>query len=269
MEETVIRGGDQAARDVNGISEFLAQRDFYDLTPEAVAKGLGGPADLLILMGGSIASGCVLAAEAFLAGVAKTLMIAGGAGHTTQALRDTVAARYPDVETRGRAEADLIGEMFEKHYGLPRAGVIFENRSANCGENADFALDTAKARGLVPRTVILMQDSSMQRRMSASFQKAWAGTGARFYGYAAHVPRVESRDGRLRYVGERPWGMWPLERFLKLILGEIPRLKDSPSGYGPLGKGFIPHVDIPDAVLEAFDRLAEVFPDFIRPAWKG
>ena len=269
MEEMGVPGGERIARDMNVLSRYLAQRDFATLTPEAVTAVLGDRADLLILMGGSIASGCELAASAFLSGVADRLMIVGGAGHTTQALRDTVHQRYPDVETEGRAEAQLIAEMFEKHYGIPRPRVILEDRSKNCGENAIFALDVAKAHGLTPRTVVLMQDSSMQRRMDLSFRKSWAGTGARFFGYAAHVPEVISENGELRYTGAQPWGMWPFARFLTLILGEIPRLRDDADGYGPRGKNFIAHADIPDAVLPAFDRLALAFPHLVRPAWMG
>ncbi len=261
--------GPSAAADVNRVSGYLAQRDFSALTRAAVSAALGRPADLLILMGGSIAAGCEAAARAYRSGVAERFMIVGGAGHTTQALRDAVHARYPDVETRGRAEADLIADMFERHYGLRRSEMILENQSANCGENAVNALAAARERGLRPETVILMQDSAMQRRMHFSFEKAWRGEGARFYGYAAHVPRVAAREGVLAFEGEIPWGMWDVERFLTLILGEIPRLHDTPEGYGPRGKGFIAHCDVPDDVLEAFSRLARAFPDRVRPAWRA
>ena len=118
--------GPSAAADVNRISRYLAQRDFPELTRPAVAAALGRPADLLILMGGSIAAGCEAAVRAYQSGVAERFMIVGGAGHTTQALRDVVRERYPDVETQGRAEADLIADLFEKHYGLPRDGLILE-----------------------------------------------------------------------------------------------------------------------------------------------
>ncbi len=264
-----LRDARRTARDVNRLSAFLAERDFAALTKEAVVAALGKPADLLILMGGSIGSGCEAAAAAYRGGAAKQLMIVGGAGHTTQALRDSVNGRYPDIPTKGRAEADLIADMFEAHLGIPRAEVLLETASANCGENAAFALRVARESALDPEKVILMQDSSMQRRMRHSFEKAWGGTRARFYGYAAHVPVVEEWDGALRYAGAQPWGMWPLKRFLSLILGEIPRLHDTPAGYGPEGKGFISHCDVPEDVLAAFSRLSADFPGDVRPAWRG
>jgi fructose-specific component phosphotransferase system IIB-like protein len=50
--------GPSAAADVNRVSGYLAQRVFSALTRAAVSAALGRPADLLILMGGSIAAGC-------------------------------------------------------------------------------------------------------------------------------------------------------------------------------------------------------------------
>jgi uncharacterized SAM-binding protein YcdF (DUF218 family) len=100
--------------------------------------------------------------------------------------------------------------MFERHYGLRRSEMILENQSANCGENAVNALAAARERGLRPETVILMQDSAMQRRMHFSFEKAWRGEGARFYGYAAHVPRVPRGRACWPLRGRSPGacGMW-------------------------------------------------------------
>lgn len=48
-------------------------------------------------------------------------------------------------------------------------------------------------------------------------------------------------------------------RFCELLVGEITRLKDDVNGYGPKGKGFIGHVDVPDGVLEAGRRVKEAF----------
>lgn len=46
-----------------------------------------------------------------------------------------------------------------------------------------------------------------------------------------------------------------MDRFLELILGEVPRLRDDKHGYGPEGKGFIPHVDIPNQVEQSWELL--------------
>jgi hypothetical protein len=45
--------------------------------------------------------------------------------------------------------------------------------------------------------------------------------------------------------------MWPLDRYVSLLLGELPRLTD----YGPAGRDFIAQVDVPTEVQQAADHL--------------
>lgn len=49
-----------------------------------------------------------------------------------------------------------------------------------------------------------------------------------------------------------------LDRYMQLIMGEIPRLKDDINGYGPKGNGFIEHVDIPYSVEESYSKLGNI-----------
>ena len=60
--------------------------------------------------------------------------------------------------------------------------------------------------------------------------------------------------------------MWDVERYMTLLMGEIPRLTDGEGGYGPKGKGFIAHVDVPQSVREAFEQLRGAFSDRVRAA---
>jgi hypothetical protein len=46
-----------------------------------------------------------------------------------------------------------------------------------------------------------------------------------------------------------------MERFLALILGEVRRLRDDENGYGPRGRSFLPHVEIPEPVIESYKRV--------------
>ncbi len=48
------------------------------------------------------------------------------------------------------------------------------------------------------------------------------------------------------------------------MLGEIPRLRDDEKGYGPRGRGYIVHVDVPEEVLAAYERLQRNFPSLTR-----
>ncbi|EIY0006856.1 YdcF family protein, partial [Salmonella enterica] len=50
-------------------------------------------------------------------------------------------------------------------------------------------------------------------------------------------------------------GIWTVARYLSLIAGELPRLRDDETGYGPRGKDFIIHVDIPRDVETAWQVL--------------
>ena len=60
--------------------------------------------------------------------------------------------------------------------------------------------------------------------------------------------------------------MWDIDRYVNLLMGEIPRLKDDENGYGPKGKNFIAHVDIPETVYDAFKQLKAVYGDITREA---
>ena len=46
--------------------------------------------------------------------------------------------------------------------------------------------------------------------------------------------------------------------------GEVPRLRDDEQGYGPRGRGFIAHVDVPDDVEAAHASLLAAHPDWGR-----
>ena len=66
--------------------------------------------------------------------------------------------------------------------------------------------------------------------------------------------------------------MWPMDRYISLLMGEIPRLRDDIDGYGPLGKNYIAHVDLPSSVEVAFARLLKEYGGSVRqanPAYKS
>ena len=59
-------------------------------------------------------------------------------------------------------------------------------------------------------------------------------------------------------------GVWEVDRFISLLLGEILRLRDDANGYGPCGKDFIDHVDIPAEVEAAWGRLSQRYAHLLR-----
>ena len=93
----------------------------------------------------------------------------------------------------------------------------------------------------------------MQRRMDAGLRLHSPET--RIINYAAYRANVVVKDGSLAYSDDIS-GMWTIDRYASLLISEIPRLRDDSNGYGPRGKGFIAHVDIPDEVEAAFGLLS-------------
>jgi len=211
-------------------------------------------ADALLFFGGSVAGGIDTAAELFRAGWADRLILVGGQGHTTDTLRQIVHERYPQIETAGKPEAEIFRELLWLRHGLSPDAL--ETQSTNCGNNVTNALALMKALGYPVNRLIVMQDASMQRRMAAGFAKY---SSARIIQYASWRSPVVVKDGRLAFLDEDPWGLWTVERFADLLLGEIPRLMDDEKGYGPRGTGFIAHVDIPADVRQAHHLLQKQY----------
>lgn len=250
---------------VNIISEFLAKRDVPALNGEELRKKYGvSQADLLILFGASILHGCKFAAGVFKQGIAKRMMIAGGEGHTTVTLRQTIHSKYPEIETEGRAEADIIAAYLEKKQGI--TGCLTERTSTNCGNNVANALKVVEEAGLNPRHIIILQDSSMQRRMDAGFKKMWAHKHVEIINFASYRAKVTVAQDALCFEDSSIEGLWSMEHYINLQMGEIPRLTDTDGGYGPKGKGYIAHVDIPPEVQEAFEWLKSHYSSSVREA---
>jgi uncharacterized SAM-binding protein YcdF (DUF218 family) len=224
---------------INTLVRFCARRDVAELTPSA----LGGVADVAILFGGSILAGGDVFAAAMRAGVARRYMIVGGRGHTTDALRSVLG------DDSGLSEAALFDGYLRQRYGL--AADLLEQESTNCGDNVTNALDLLRAEGITHERLVLVQDATMQQRMDAGFRLHAPAT--RIVNYAAYRTFV---DDALEYV-DPPSGMWPLDRYVALLMGEIPRLTDDAGGYGPAGRGFIAHVEVPAAVRHAAADLAK------------
>ncbi|MGZ0147593.1 YdcF family protein [Kribbella sp. WER1] len=214
------------------IARYLARRDPVD-TP-----------DLVVLMGSAILESVEVAAEAARR-YDVPVLVSGGIGHSTRYLDEAVRRRGLDVAT-GRPEAHVFRDLLIES-GIER--ITIEDRSTNCGENADF---TRRLLG-TPRTLLLIQDPTMQRRTHACFERAFADLPGTTL--ASHAPLVPWIGPDHVSAGPGAAEIWSRDRFLSLLLGEIHRL--SPDGYGPNGRNFIGHVDIPPEVLAAYNRLLD------------
>lgn len=254
---------EKTAERFNKLGRFCARRDIPELCKAALRQSLGiDTADVLVLFGGSIAGGLDIAAQGWLNGVARHLILAGGHGHTTQSLRQTIAQAVPEISTAEKTEAEMMAAYLQLKYGI--SGALLEKESTNCGNNVTNVLALLAEHTINVRNMIIMQDGTMQQRMDAGFRK-YAPT-LQIINFAVYQAELTAVDDRLCYKTEPLWGMWDVEQYIRLLMGEMPRLSDNAAGYGPKGCNYIAHVDIPEEVWRAFEILKESYGSYIRVA---
>lgn len=259
------------AEDLNLVATFLAADDFAGMEPtsQSLEVSLGvRVAEVLVLLGNSVLHTAEHAFGAIKRGLARRLLICGGRGHSTHFLYDALGAdpNYQSMAIEGRSEADLLTAVASRFHGVDRTLIITETESSNCGENARFAQRTLDQAGMASERILLVQDPTMQRRSAATFAKMWQEQGRplKIAHYPTFVPHVRAEANGLAFADPEIKGLWPMERFVSLLLGEIPRLRDDEHGYGPKGRGFIDHVEIPAELLAAHARVASLFPTLVR-----
>ncbi|WP_025885358.1 YdcF family protein [Asaia prunellae] len=196
--------------------------------------------DLICLAGNGVLA-CVDHAARLARHHGCLLLITGGVGHSTAPLMAALATRLNCALSTlaGLSEAELVARLIIADALVAPDQIILETRSTNTGENAAFTRDTLDERGLTPHNVVLIQDPLLQRRTEATFRHVWRDTQTRFFSSPPFVPRLGDTQTT---------EAWADERYLSLLLGEIPRLRDDAQGYGPKGQGFIGHVEIPDFI---------------------
>ena len=251
------------ATDINTLGAFCGRRDLSALTRERLLAQYGfDQADVMVLFGGSVLAGGDLLADAMACGVARTYVIVGGEGHTTETLRQRVHEDYPAIETAGQPEAVVFQRYLKAVHG--RQADYLETSSTNCGNNITNLLALLREKGVPHHSVVLCQDATMQNRMDAGMRK-YAPPDTVIVNCATYAARVVAAGEELAYAAPI-YGMWTIGRYVNLLMGEIPRLRDDENGYGPVGKGYIAHVDIPPSVLAAYEQLKAVFGDETRAA---
>ena len=266
---TVAHNPEQTAADLNTVAHFLAAPTAIPPTLSNVARSVGDASvDLIILLGNSVLCTTDAVAAAVRRGVADAVMIVGGKGHSTSHLRTAVQAdpRNDGLPVAGRAEAEILRALLVQWHGLDEAILHTGTQSTNCGANAEEAHALLRERGGRPSDVLLVQDPTMQRRTWASFRRVWGDREPpRFHNSPTFVPTVRAEGDTLAFDRPGRAGLWPMERFMSLVMGEIPRLRNDEEGYGPNGRGYIVAVDIPPAVEAAYDRLRGPLGEYGRP----
>jgi hypothetical protein len=263
----------EVSRDVNLLATFLAHAEV-----RLESLQTREPVDCIVICASSVLN---QASQLFHAlqlrpCLTKTLVLVGGIGHSTSHIYDAVV-RHPQYsaihsQITGLPEAQVLQEILDRFFSLPcvEAGgprVVVEDQSTNCGANAVKTREILDEAGLTGiKTCIVVQDPTMSLRTIASFEKAYEDLPSperpHFLACPIVVPMVHAVNGQLEYIVDRADGiraedLWEMERLCELLVGEITRLKDDENGYGPKGKGFIGHVDVPAEVEAAANRVRE------------
>lgn len=248
---------------LNILGEFCGKRDIPGLSQKELERKYGfSQAGVFVLFGGSILEGGNVIAKAIQQKVAKKYVIVGGAGHTTETLRQKMHNEINEIETKGLPEAEVFAAFLKYRYGLEVD--CLETRSTNCGNNITYLLELLKEKQIDFNSIIIAQDATMQCRMEMVLRK-YLPADVAIINYATYKVKVAEKQGQLIYEND-VWSMWNMERYITLLMGEIPRLTDDENGYGPMGSNYIVHVDIPDPVKEAFSLLLEKYKDLVRVA---
>lgn len=212
-------------------------------------------ADVAILAGHAVLPG-LIGAFTRLAATNIPLLLSGGIGHSTELLKTALHA--VQVNSEAASEAQLMADAALQLSTIKAEQLIIEDQSRNCGENAAFSRRNLLARDLPAQRIILIQDPLMQRRTAETFRHEWQRQGqqADFISWPVFVPQLELQEGQPVITGAvSSQGLWALDRYVSMVLGEVRRLRDDKEGYGPAGLGFIGHVDVPHAVEHAWQRL--------------
>ncbi|EKQ51718.1 MULTISPECIES: YdcF family protein [unclassified Clostridium] len=240
---------------INKIAEFLAARDINNLDSRELEKEYGiKKVDILVLLGNSIPYTIECTAEAIRNNLCDKILINGGIGHSTELLRKQIRNNnnFNFIDVDNKAEADIFFEIMTKFYNIEPNKIIVENKSTNCGDNALKAVKLLEELNINYSSLLLIQDPTMQLRTYASFLKYIDYKKTKIINYAPFIPII---NNDLKLINSDVDGIWNEERYFQLIMGEIPRLKDDEYGYGPKGKNFIAHIDIPVEIEKCYKEL--------------
>ena len=243
----------------NKLVSFLALRDIADLSkcPKVSA---------IVVCGSAVLSSVEAAVAAFNLGLAPLIVFSGGLGHSTVLLYEAVGrSRFSSVVSTASqpTEAEVMRDL-ALALGVPQSAVLIESASTNCGSNASLSRVTLEKAGVAhPHSLLILQDPTMQLRTHASFRKAYTDApDTILLSWAPIIPTLSYRlslEGGGALLQVSPPGVWTDARFFELLLGEVPRLRDAPGGYGPKGSGFIAHVDVGEEVEAAHAVLSAHF----------
>lgn len=215
--------------------------------------------DAIIVFGSALPWIVVEGYKLYLENQSDYFLIAGGKGHTTELMIQTLSDVI-NINSENVSEACILKQLIDSKFQEQKK-ILLEEKSTNCGENIKYSFARFAQENIKVKDVLLIHDPLMQCRIDAVARKEFPNIN--FYNFAPFIPCVYMVQGSIE-VEKVINGIWPRDRYISLLLGEMKRVIDDQDGYGPNGKNFIAHVDVPNEVIEAYQRVVEVYGDYMR-----
>ena len=165
-------------------------------------------------------------AQLYLEGWAPLLVFSGGLGVITKNLWS-------------EPEAELFASI-ARGMGVPDTAILVETRSTNTGENVRFTRKLLAARGIEPRSLILVQKPYMERRAYATFRNYWPEPRV-----AVTSPQVSFEE----YLKSYSNSALTEDDVVGIMVGDLQRVRLYPE------KGFQIPQEIPADVWAAYEEL--------------
>ena len=156
------------------------------------------------------------------------------------------------------SEAEIYACLAKDKYQIESSSIFIDKTSTNTSENIKNAIQILKKHTIKHQQVILIQDPILQKRSYITALDIFKDS-QKIINYAPIIPKLNS-DGTL--VNDIPY-LWEGTRLYELALGEVYRLRDDENGYGPNGKRFLRHVDVPEEVNRSFEIIADKMPEYL------
>lgn len=184
-------------------------------------KGLLVKSDLVFVLGRDDFNITEKAAELYEKELAPCILLSGGRGRLTGAIKGS--------------EAQAFADTLQKK-GIPREAVILEEESTNTGENIDLGLKLLRSQNIPHRTIILVTHGPHMRRALAVAQANDSTIN--------WIPCPDDCDA----LGEQKMAS---DETIKELAGEINRLVEYPQ------EGFFAEQDVPIEIQEWAEKVME------------
>src|SRR3989338_3030499 len=168
------------------------------------------------------------AATLFLEGWAPVVIFSGGIAHQGELIE--TPWKKPEAE------------MFSKRaiqQGVPEDKIIIENKAKNCGENVLFTERMLKEKNLNVNSVIAVQKPYMERRTLATIKVYWPDKKI-----IVTSPPIDFENYPTKEITK--------DDVINIMVGDLQRIQVYPK------KGFQIFQEIPDEVLEAYQKLVKL-----------